>query len=300
VSAAIAIGLLLALASAAAINWGYVVQHGAAAALPPLSLRFPVRSLATLFRQRMWLLGFAVGVGGWLLYVAALWLAPLSLVQATAAGGIALLAMFVGGLTERERAAVGLAVAGLLLLAASLVGAAAPTRHGTSSSVSIWIAASLVVAALAAGPGARVLAGGAGLGIAAGVLYGAGDVGTKAVLPGGARLIFVPVLLACHGLAFVSLQLGFQRGGALATAGLASLWTNALPISAGTALFGETLPSGIRGVARVLAFACLVSGAALLARGDADLRLTDQSVNRTLKDRWRRSNKRLPAASRSL
>jgi len=140
--------------------------------------------------------------------------------------------MFVGGLTERERAAVGLAVAGLLLLAASLAGAAAPTHHGASSSVSLWIAASLVVAALAAGPGARVLAGGAGLGIAAGVLYGAGDVGTKAALPGGARLIFVPVLLACHGLAFVFLQLGFQRGGALATAGLASLWTNALPIAA--------------------------------------------------------------------
>lgn len=298
-SAEIAIGLLLALASAAAINWGYVVQHGAAAALPPLSLRFPVRSLATLFRQRRWLLGFAAGVSGWLLYVAALWLAPLSLVQATAAGGIALLAIFVGGLTERERAAVGLAVAGLLLLAASLAGAAAPTRHGTSSSVSIWIAASLVVAALAAGPGASVLAGGAGLGIAAGVLYGAGDVGTKAALPGGARLIFVPVLLACHGLAFVSLQLGFQRGGALATAGLASLWTNALPIAAGTALFGETPPSGIRGVARVLAFACLVAGAALLARREADGRLTDQSVNRNLKDRWRRSSKRLPAASRS-
>lgn len=298
-SAAIAIGLLLALASAAAINWGYVVQHGAAAALPPLSLRFPVRSLATLFRQRRWLLGFAAGVSGWLLYVAALWLAPLSLVQATAAGGIALLAMFVGGLTERERAAVGLAVAGLLLLAASLAGAAAPTHHGASSSVSLWIAASLVVAALAAGPWARVLAGGAGLGIAAGVLYGAGDVGTKAALPGGARLIFVPVLLACHGLAFVSLQLGFQRGGALATAGLASLWTNALPIAAGTALFGETPPSGIRGAARVLAFACLVAAAAFLARGDADARLTDQSVNRNLKDRWRRSNKRLPAASRS-
>ena len=110
-SAAIAVGLLLALASAAAINWGYVVQHGAAAALPPLSLRSPARSLATLFRQRTWLLGFAAGVGGWVLYVAALWLAPLSLVQATAAGGIALLALLVGGLTERERAAVALRLA---------------------------------------------------------------------------------------------------------------------------------------------------------------------------------------------
>ena len=90
--------------------------------------------------------------------------------------------------------------------------------------MSIWIASSLVLAAVAAGPGASVLVGGAGLGIAAGVLYAAGDVGTKAALPGGSRLLFMPVLLACHGLAFVSLQLGFQRGGALATA----LWHNSV------------------------------------------------------------------------
>lgn len=298
-SAAVALGLLLALASAAALNWGYVVQHGAAAALPPLRLRRPLRSLALLFRQPRWLLGFVVGLTGWALYVAALWLAPLSLVQATAAGGIALMAALVGQLTSRERTAVVLAVTGLLLLAVSLVAAAAPTRHGVSATVSIWIGASLVVAALAAGPGAGVLAGGAGLGVAAGVLYAAGDVGTKAALPGGGRLLFVPVLLACHGLAFVSLQLGFQRGGALATAGLASLWTNALPIAAGTVLFGESLPAGLRGVARIAAFVCIVAGAALLARPTAVERLTDQSINRNLENRWRRSSRRWPVASRS-
>ena len=94
----------------------------------------------------------------------------------------------------------------------------------------------------------------------------AGDVGTKAALGGGTRLAFVPVLLACHGLAFASLQLGFQRGGALATAGLATLFTNALPIAAGTTIFGEGIPAGALGAARVVAFACAVAGAALLAR----------------------------------
>jgi hypothetical protein len=125
---------------------------------------------------------------------------------------------------------------------------------------------SVAAAALVAGPVARVLAGGAGLGIAAGVLYAAGDVGTKAAVVGGARLAFVPALLACHGLAFVALQLGFQRGGALATAGMATLWTNALPIAAGSVLFSESVPAGLRGVARVAAFACVVAGAAVLAR----------------------------------
>jgi hypothetical protein len=262
-------GLLLALASAAALNWGYYAQHGAAAALPPLTLRRPVHSLALLFRNRRWVVGFFTGIGGWVFYVVALVLAPLSLVQAASAGGIALLAGLVGGLSLRERAAVAIAVTGLVLLGVSLVHVHVPSGHGSWVAVAAWMAVSLVVAAFAAGPVARVLAGGAGLGVAAGVLYAAGDVGTKAAVAGGGRLAFVPALLACHALAFVALQLGFQRGGALATAGMATLWTNALPIAAGSILFGESVPEGARGVARVAAFACVVLGAAALARGDA-------------------------------
>jgi hypothetical protein len=78
----LAAGLVLALASAAALNWGYYAQHGAASSLPPLSVRRPLRSLASLFGNRRWLIGFWTGIGGWVLYVVALTLAPLSLVQA--------------------------------------------------------------------------------------------------------------------------------------------------------------------------------------------------------------------------
>ena len=269
-TAEVGAGLLLALASAAALNWGYYAQHGAASALPPLTLRRPVHSLALLFRNRRWVVGFFTGIGGWVFYVAALALAPLSLVQAASAGGIALLAGLVGGLSRRERAAVAIAVIGLALLGLSLIRVHVPTGHGSGEAVAVWMGLSVVVAAFAAGPLARVLAGGAGLGIAAGVLYAAGDVGTKAAVTGGARLAFVPALLACHGLAFVALQLGFQRGGALATAGMATLWTNALPIAAGSILFAESLPGGARGLARVAAFACVVFGAAALARREAE------------------------------
>ena len=87
--------LALALASAITLNWGYVAQHGAASTLPPLSLRRPFASLRALFTQRRWLAGFVAGLGGWVLYVAALALAPLSLVQATSAGGIGVLALLV-------------------------------------------------------------------------------------------------------------------------------------------------------------------------------------------------------------
>jgi hypothetical protein len=289
VNADVGLGLALSLASAAALSWGFVIQHGAAGSLPPLTLRRPIWSLGRLFGARRWVFGFVLGLAGWGVYVGALALAPLALVQAVSAGGIALIAALSGRLSDLERAAVGLAVAGLVLLALSLVGAQAPTGHGSEAAVAVWVSLSLVAAAVAAGPAARFLVGGAGLGVAAGVLYAAGDVATKAALPGGARLGFVPVLLACHGLAFAALQLGFQRGGALATAGMASLWTNALPIVAGTLLFSEALPSGLRGATRAVAFACVVIAAALLSRPGSK-ELTDQSVKRTLKT-WRRSSR---------
>src|SRR6202035_80433 len=87
---------------------------------------------------------------------------------------------------------------------------------------------------------------------------------------GGWRLAFVPALLACHGAAFVCLQLGFQRGSALATGGVATLLTNAGSIAGGILLFHEHLPGGALGVARVLAFAAVVAGAAALAKPERE------------------------------
>jgi len=264
----IALGLVLAVASAAAINGGYALQHSAASALPPLSLRRPVHSLLALFRNRWWIVGFVGGIVGWAMYVAALALAPLSLVQAAAAGGIAVLAIGGARLTAAERVGVTVALCGLALLGLSL-GSHPPTGHGAASSVAVWMIVSVAAAALVA----RVLPRAAGLGTAAGILYAAGDVGTKGALGGGARLLFVPALLACHGVAFVCMQLAFQRGGRLASAGLAVLWTNALPIVAGMLLFGEVLPGGWPGAARIAAFALVVVGAVALSRREpgADL-----------------------------
>ena len=268
---AVAGGLLLALSSAFALNWGLLTQHGVASSLPALALRRPLRSLRLLFGSIRWVVGFAVGLGGWALYIVALRLAPLSLVQAVSAGGIGLLAVLVErrsgeSLPRRERLGVAAAVAGLLLLGISLAGGSAGGRHAPWSLVAAWVACSLGVAAVAVGPLAARLAAGAGLGVAAGVLYAGGDVATKAAVAGGASLAFVAAVLLCHGLAFVALQLGFQRGGALATAGVSTLLTNAIPIVAGATVFRESLPSGGLGVLRVVAFGAVVLGAAILAR----------------------------------
>jgi hypothetical protein len=261
----IAAGLLLSVVSAVAINGCYSLQHASASRLPPLSLRRPLQSLLALFGNRRWLVGFVGGIGGWVLYVAALRLAPLSLVQAASAGGIGVLALGGGRLRPAERLGVGAALAGLLLLGLSL-GSHPPSNRGTVGAVVLWLLASAVAAVLVV----RVLPLGAGFGTAAGFLYAAGDVGTKAAVGGGARLWFIPAILACHGAAFVCMQLAFQRGGRLGTAGLAVLWTNALPIVAGTIVFGESLPGGFSGTARVAAFVLVLIGAAALSRPPID------------------------------
>jgi hypothetical protein len=251
----VAAGLALALLSAFALNWGWLEQHGAAQDLATLSGRTPLRSLRLLFGNRTWRVGFVVGLAGWGFYVAALALAPLSLVQATSAGGIGILAALAH---RRGHAAqwpgVYVAVLGLGLLAVSLAGGTPKSSPTSAAALVGWLAGSAILAALL-GAGRS----GAGLGLAAGALYAAGDVGTKAAVHGGAWL-------AAHGAAFVALQLGFQRGTPLATAGTSTLLTNALPIAAGVALFHERLPGGALGVLRVVAFASVVVAAAMLAR----------------------------------
>jgi hypothetical protein len=267
----LAAGLLLALLSAAALNVGFFVQHTASGKLPELTLRHPLVSLSALFTSWRWLAGFVTGLAGWGLYIIALGLAPLSLVQATSAGGVGLLALLARAsgvrLSAREWVAVAAAVCGLLLLGLSLPAGAA---HGAGTSWApplAWVAASVGAAALAAVPAARVLRPGAGLAAAAGLLYSAGDVATKAAVGGISPVaVFAVLLPACHGLAFVSLQLAFQRGTALATAGVSTLLTNLLPILAGVIIFHEYVPGGAAGVLRALGFAGAVLGAALLTR----------------------------------
>jgi hypothetical protein len=277
----LALGLVLALLSTGALNWGFFAQHGAAASLPPLSLRRPLRSLWLLARDVRWIVGFFVGIAGWALYVAALAVAPLSLVQACSAGGIALLALLVsrGGVVvaRRERAAVAVAAGGLLLLGISLAGGSTASRLPAVAALVAWLSISGAVAAAAALFRSGLLARGAGLGVAAGLMYAAGDVATKAAVHGGPWLAVVPVVLAAHGLAFVALQLSFQRGGPFATVGVSTLLMNALPIAAGIAVYHESLPGGVLGALRALAFALVVLGAAGFAARERELAAAEPS-----------------------
>ena len=270
------LAILLTFVSAVAINWAWIREHDAASALPPLSVRRPRESLRTLLTNRHWVSGFAAEVSGFLCYVGALTLAPLALVQSLSAGGIGILAFLssrVAGvkLARRELLGVAVAITGLAFLGISLAGATGQGDEGVWGGIIIWVAASAALAAAAVRYGPRLLGSSAAAhGMAAGILLAAGDVVTKAVVTGGARFLFIPAMILAYSFGTIVLQLGFQKGAALTTAGVATLFTNALPIIAGTTLYDEPFPSGELGVLRGIAFALLIAGGALLSRPKPD------------------------------
>ncbi len=265
----LAIGLALAFVSAVAVNWAYSREHDAAAAMPPFSPRRPRHFVSLLLADRRWLTGFATETGGWFVYVAALRLAPLSLVQAVCASGIAVLAFVSahghpGRLAWRERLAVLGAVGGLVLLSLSLVDSHQADNPPGWPPVLLWLGASFAGAILLTRLGSG-LARGAALGLAAGLLFAGGDISAKLVTYGGTWLVAALMLVVCYALGTSILQGAFQHGDALTGAGLATLTTNAVPIAAGFVVFSEELPGGARSVFQLAAFATLIASAALLA-----------------------------------
>jgi len=226
-----------------------------------------------LLRDRRWLAAFAAETAGWLMYVAALRLAPLALVQAVTASGVAVLAFATARghpsrLARREQVAVVLAVAGLILLALSLVGAADSDQHPAAVGVIIWLAACGGGAALLIAVPTR-LARAASLGLAAGLLFADGDISAKLVGYGGPWLAALAPLIVAYGIGTSVLQSAYQRGDALTAAGTATMVTNTVPIAAGFVLFGETLPHGMRAVLQIAAFASLVASAVALGHRQA-------------------------------
>jgi hypothetical protein len=278
-SAAIAGGLALALASALALDIGFLMQQSAAAIAPRLSLRRPVASAHALIASSRWTAGFILGLGGWGLYFAALALAPLSLVQTVAAAGIGLLVVLIAIArrtlpARREQIGAVIATLGLMALAASIGHAASAAESAPSRAALAALALTgLVVVACSLRRRSAALGG-----LAAGLCYGIGDVFSKAMLlelphhPSAGALAASPLLYAtagAHGLGFLMLQRAFQSGSALASLGAMTAAMNLVPMAAGVLLLGEHLPAGDLAVGlRMTAFAAAVAGAWVLsARG---------------------------------
>jgi hypothetical protein len=274
-SAQTVIAFVLALASTTLTSLAYLREHDAAASMPALSMRRPLHSAGLLLADRGWLLGFVMESSGFLLYAAALALAPLALVQSIVAGGIGLLAYFSvrlsgGRLGARRLLGVALSVLGLVALAVSLAeGSGGEGHSGSTVAVLAWLGATALLAGAVVAIGRRTLGVAVANALAGGLCFSIGDISTKLATQGGARVAFVLTLVLGYTLGTTLLQLGYQAGAALTVAGLATLLTNVLPILAGTVVLDEPVPSGALGAVRILAFVAVTVGAVLLARPEA-------------------------------
>src|SRR5918999_185937 len=102
------LGLLLALATAFTSIVGFLYKHRGAVESPPVEARRPVRTSLALFRSRWYTIGIFVATASWGFHVAALSLAPISIVQALIAGGLVFLTvaadrLFGHDVSRRER-----------------------------------------------------------------------------------------------------------------------------------------------------------------------------------------------------
>ncbi len=273
---AVQAGLLLALATAFASVVGFLYKHRGAVESPPIEWRRPLATSLALFRSRWYVLGILVATGSWGFHVAALALAPISLVQSVIAGGLVLLTVVADRLfgfrvTRREWAGVAFTALGLAFLAATLEGTAGSNHNDYSAGtlaayVSLLCGGGLAVASLAWGRAG----GGFPLGIAAGLMWAGSDVSIKALsasLDTGLGVLLDPLAAVIALASLVGLVISarsLQDGQAVPVIAGTSAAANLFTIAAGPVVFGEPLPDDPVALSlRLLAFVLVIAACAL-------------------------------------
>ena len=275
-SFSVQIGLLLALATAITSIVGFLLKHRGAVDSPPVELRRPIASSLALFRARAYTIGIIVATASWGLHVAALALAPISLVQTVIAGGLALLTViadriFGHQVSRREWIGVALTAFGLAFLAATMSGVG-KDRHSDYETLTLatYVGISFGLGLMAAFGARRILAGGPALAASAGLLWGASDVSIKALsdhLDSGRwgwihPLALVILVASLVGLAVSARSL--QVGDAVPVIAITSATANLVTIASGPIVFDEPMPDDPIGLMlRVLAFALVIAASAL-------------------------------------
>ncbi|HWH94456.1 MAG TPA: hypothetical protein VNT03_11400 [Baekduia sp.] len=274
----VALGLLLALCCAVVALLGFLFKQRGAVDAPAVEWRHPLRSTGALFANRWWTLGIVVATGAWVLHVAALALAPISLVQSVIAGGLVLLTpladrVFGLSVTRRDWIGVATTAGGLALLAATL-GDTGHSAHRDFDAatlalyVGVLTAGALLCCAAVLGDTRRA---GPVLAVGAGLLWGGSDVTIKAasgdLIDHWLWALLTPQAGVITVLSLVGLVVSarsLQLGPAVAVIAITSAAANVVTIAAGPLVFSEPLPDGSLALAaRVVGFVAVIAGAVL-------------------------------------
>jgi drug/metabolite transporter (DMT)-like permease len=268
-------GIVLALACAIATQLGFLYKHRGANEAPSVDVRHPLRAGKALFSSKWFAVGMAIALGAWLFHVAALALAPMSVVQAVLSTGVVMLAvlaerLFGFDVGPRQWIGVAMTACGLVLLIVTL-----PAAHGAHSAYSLagmisFEAGMLMIGALLiSGPklGAPDHHHGVMLGAAAGTLFGVSDVAIKALTGlGGVADVFISPWLAiaviASVVAFYASARGMQDGDAVPVIAATSTAANVSCILGGIVVFGDPMPTDTLGIVlQGLAFTMVIVAA---------------------------------------
>jgi drug/metabolite transporter (DMT)-like permease len=271
------IGVGLAVLVALATNLAALLKHRGCQDARAVQIGRPLNGLRDLARSRWFVAGWVLAALAWLAHVAALSLAPISLVQAILAGGAVTLAvlsqrLFGDPVGRRQWLALTVGALGLVLLGLTL-----PRFHGSDSHFSLAAILSfegglvLLAAAIALGHRSARLTARRGVlrAVLAGLLFALAGIAIKA-LTGGAggwagAAALITVTVTCGALAQYTAVAALQGGGAIETIGLMGLVANAAQIVGGILVFGDPLsPSPLGIVLQVVAFAMVCLSALLL------------------------------------
>jgi drug/metabolite transporter (DMT)-like permease len=274
------LGILLALLCAFASNLAFFYKHRGACEACAVDIKHPWRTAKSLWSSKWFAAGMLIGCGAWLLHVAAISLAPLSVVQAVLSGGVALLAVMAEKLfglqtTPRQWWGLALTALGLMLLGITLPGS--DGAHNTfSEPAMIAFEAGLfgVGALLIMGPrvGAPAEHHGVMLAAASGILFGVCNVGVKALtgIAGDAGVLGILTspwaLVAVAGsiTAFYASARSLQDGDAVPVIAITGTAANISCIAGGIIVFGDPMPATALGiVVQSLAFVLVIVASAL-------------------------------------
>ncbi len=275
------LGLPIALLSALTMNLAFFFKFRGARVAARVDLRHPIISAIALWRSKWFAIGMIVGLVAWGLHVAALTIAPISLVQAVLASGVALVAVMadkIFGLQVGRRQWWGLALTalGLALLALTMPSSIGPHASYSGAQMAIFEAVLLAVGVvLIVGPraaGARTEHHGVALAAAAGIMFGACNVSVKALtgmLPDGGldALISAPMAIAIAASvgAFYASARSLQLGGAVAVIAVTGTASSITCVAGGILVFGDPMPADLFGMLiQALAFVLVIVASALV------------------------------------
>jgi drug/metabolite transporter (DMT)-like permease len=272
-------GLGVAVLCAVATNVAFLCRHRGASSVPTVEWQHPWATSKALWGARWFAIGMGVALVAWLLHVAALAVAPITLVQVAISAGLVLVAVlaerwFGISVGRRQWIAVVLTAVGLALVTAST-----PTpksAHSAYSPGGMLAFQAVVIGGAALCMASRRMASGARyaivLGAAAGALFAGSDAALKALSkhvgdhgPGGLLTPWLVTCVLCSVMGFFASARSLQDDDAVAVISLTTVGSTVATLVGGIVVFRDPVATQPHMLALQLGgFVCICLAAALI------------------------------------